>query len=106
MPSIVTVDHKEIKRWAQVHGAVPAQCLWMHHDGEPPMLEFIFPEHRRYDATLKPIPWEDFFASFDLMELALMYELYDDSSGSTRANQLVHRRASATGAASEEAADA
>jgi hypothetical protein len=106
MPSVVTVDHKEIKRWAQMHGAVPAQFIPMHHDGEPAQLQFLFPNNRRNDTGLKPISWEDFFASFDVMELALMYELHEDASGSTRQNQIVHRRASATGASAEEIADA
>jgi hypothetical protein len=63
-----TVDHDEIRRWAEKHGGRPAK---VETGGPGGILRFDFGEP---DANLKPIEWEEFFQIFDDNDLALLIQ--------------------------------
>ena len=69
-----TRDHKSIRSWADRHGAAPAEVMVHVFDSEPTMLYFLFGDARAGTPELRPISWEDFFARFDLLGLALAYD--------------------------------
>lgn len=69
-----TNDHEEIRRWAAVNGAIPVEVATKLFDGEPTKLGFIFAQGAKSEPEFKPISWEAFFALFDLMELAFVYD--------------------------------
>ena len=71
---IPTRSHELIRIWAAKHGAVPAEVKRLVHDGEVCTLHFLFGKARSGTPDLRPISWDDFFARFDLMDLALAYE--------------------------------
>ena len=66
--------HSEILAWATRHNAIPAEVGVLKHDGEPAVLRFLFGEAREGTPELRPISWEEFFARFDLLGLALAYD--------------------------------
>ena len=69
-----TTDHEEIRRWAEAHNAVPAEVFPHLFDGEPAVLRFLFGVDPIGTTELRPISWENFFAHFDLLGLALVYD--------------------------------
>ena len=69
-----TTDHGEILAWATRHHAVPAEVLVLKFDGQPSILRFLFGELPRGTPEIHPIAWDDFFARFDLLGLALVYD--------------------------------
>ena len=71
---IPTRDHKEIRRWAAKHNAVPAESTPITFDSEPTMLHFLMGAAKEGTPELHPISWESFFAKFDLLRLALAYD--------------------------------
>jgi len=81
-----TTNHHEIRSCAQTHQLVPAELLPRIVNGEPPLLQIT--QHHLADsrADIHILTWEDFFARFDQMGLALVYA--NDSSGF---NELLQR---------------
>ncbi len=71
---IPTRDHKEIRRWAAKHDAMPAESTPITFDSEPTMLHFLMGAAKEGTPELHPISWESFFAKFDLLGLALAYD--------------------------------
>lgn len=69
-----TKDHEEIRRWAEKHGAVPVEVQIRKFDGEPSAVRFLFGGPDPSLVDLCPIAWDDFFARFDLLGLALVYD--------------------------------
>lgn len=69
-----TADHREIRRWAERHDAVPAEIRLYKFDSQPSVLHFLFGPAKGGTAELRPISWEDFFARFDLMGLAMVFD--------------------------------
>ena len=67
-----TTEHGEIRRWAEETGASPVELSQQTFDCKPTMLSFIFGDAG--DENIRPISWESFFASFDLLGLALVYD--------------------------------
>lgn len=71
-----TTNHDEIRRWAAATNAAPAEVLPYFFDSEPAILRFVFgpvPVAEGQPAW-RAISWESFFAQFDLMGLALVYD--------------------------------
>ena len=48
-----TTDHKEIRRWAERHKAVPTELLPHVLDSEPALLRFVLAEQVRDHADLR-----------------------------------------------------
>lgn len=68
-----TTDHEEIRRWANTVGAKPAEVSPNIFDGEPAILRFVFGSVLA-GAEFRVISWDNFFALFDAMGLALVYD--------------------------------
>jgi hypothetical protein len=77
-----TVDHDEIRRWAEKHGGRPAK---VETGGPGGILRFDFGEP---EANLKPIEWNEFFRIFDENDLALLIQ---DENAPSRFNKFVQR---------------
>ena len=69
-----TTDHAEIRRWADAQRAVPMEIQQNVFDSEPARLHFVFGRPGVDRKDLKAISWEHFFAVFDLLGLALVYD--------------------------------
>ncbi len=69
-----TSDHGEIFAWAHKHDAVPAEVRPRIFDSEPAILHFLFGSAKAGLPEIRPISWESFFAQFDLMGLAMVYD--------------------------------
>ena len=74
-----TTNHQEIRNWAQTHHLVPAELLPAIVNCEPAHLRLTRHEVARSQPDIRIVSWEDFFAKFDQMGLALVYN--DDASG-------------------------
>jgi hypothetical protein len=77
--SKTTIDHDEIKQWAESHGGVPAAVDRTHEDGgDVGIIRLMFPKSAQSEhGALVEISWDEFFEQFDDAELAL---IYDDNS--------------------------
>ena len=69
-----TTDHNEIRAWAKRRNAHPVELASLIHDGEPAKLGFVFGDPPQAREQLNPISWAQFFAMFQLMDLALAYD--------------------------------
>ena len=70
----ITKDEIEIRRWAARFGAHPVERAPFRPDGEPAQLAFVFGQTPEAGESLRPIPWERFFAIFHLIGLVLAYD--------------------------------
>jgi hypothetical protein len=90
----MTVDHEEIRRWAEARGAHPAivKSTRAQNGG---VIRLDFPGYSGEDS-LQKISWEQFFKIFDKNQLALVYQ--EKTSGNTRSNfnKLVRRESQAS----------
>lgn len=81
-----TRDRQEIEAWASKHDAVPAEIRPYEFDGMPTILYFLFGKEKEGTAELRPIGWDDFFARFEVMGLAMVFndepnfEILEDNS--------------------------
>jgi hypothetical protein len=80
-----TTDHQEIRRWAKSKGAVPVEVLPSGIDSEPALLRLMLKEQTK-DRQVRVIGWDDFFAKFDALGLAVVYD-----DGSTGYNEILQR---------------
>lgn len=71
--SKVTINHDEIRRWAEERQGRPATVKSTGSSEEPGLLRIDFPGGAGEDR-LEPISWEDFFEKFDEKELAFVYQ--------------------------------
>lgn len=69
-----TSNHDQMIAWASRHEATPAEVIPRVFDREPAILHFLFGEARVGLPEIRPISWESFFAQFDLMELAIVFD--------------------------------
>jgi hypothetical protein len=63
--TLTTTDHLEIRRWAESREAAPIA-------ERPDRLGFDFPD---YSDDLDPMPWDRWFAEFDMRELEFVYQV-------------------------------
>ncbi|MBD3345178.1 MAG: hypothetical protein GF401_08975 [Chitinivibrionales bacterium] len=71
--SKATVNHDEIKRWAEERNGVPATVKGTEHGGEEAgLLRIKLPQGE--DEALEEIGWEDFFKKFEEKNLAFLYQ--------------------------------
>jgi hypothetical protein len=89
--SKTTQDHDEIRKWAEAHGAVPAEVESTEKKGQTGILRFEFPKApNRNDSKLKEISWEEFFEKFDESDLELVYQEKTAAGEKSNFNKLVH----------------
>lgn len=70
-----TIDHDEIRRWAESKGGKPAAVARTHEDGgDVGIIRIMFPDNpNSHSGSLVEISWDEFFQQFDEAELALVY---------------------------------
>ncbi|WFE26482.1 hypothetical protein O7623_24650 [Solwaraspora sp. WMMD791] len=69
--SLVTTNRAVIKKWAQARGGSPA-TVGAPRDGRPSVLRIDFPGYG--GANLRPISWDEWFATFDERRLNFIYQ--------------------------------
>jgi hypothetical protein len=76
--SKTTIDHDEIRKWAESHGGKPAAVDRTHEGGDVGIIRIMFPRNKQSEhSSLVEISWDEFFDQFEESELAL---IYDDKS--------------------------
>lgn len=87
--SQATVDHEQIRQWAEDRGGQPSCVRGTGGGDDVGMLRIDFPGYSGADS-LQPISWDEFFEKFDERGLALMYQ--DTTRGQkSNFNKLVSR---------------
>ncbi len=81
-----TTNHTEIRSWANRHRVVPTEMLPCSVDHEPTLLQLLHAEAARTRKDVRMISWDEFFARFDVLGLAFVY---DDEKGGY--NELLQR---------------
>ncbi len=71
--SLVTRNHEVIQRWARARGAKPATIAGTERGGRPGVLTFNMPGYRE-SSRIREITWDDWFRTFDLRRLNLIYQ--------------------------------
>ena len=93
--SKVTIDHDEIRRWAEERGGKPATVKGTESGGEEAgVLRIDFPggEEERLDE----IAWDEWFKKFDEENLAFLYQEQVKSGDESRFFKLVKRETAAS----------
>lgn len=78
----VTRNHEVIRRWAEQRGARPATMPGSEYNGHLGVLRFDFPGYG--GAVLRPVDWEEWFATFD--ERGLEFRYQDQRADGSRSN--------------------
>ncbi|MEV0297414.1 hypothetical protein [Nocardia sp. NPDC050710] len=68
----VTRNHDVIRRWAEQRGARPATMPGSEYNGHLSVLRFDFPGYG--GAVLRPVDWDEWFATFDAGRLEFRYQ--------------------------------
>ncbi len=71
---VPTRNHKVIRHWATTHNATPAEIMPFKFDSEPAILTFLVGDAKAGTPEIRPIPWESFFAQFDLLGLSFAFD--------------------------------
>jgi hypothetical protein len=71
--SVRTIDHQEIRDWAEARGGEPA--IVADTGGAGGLLRIDFGTE---DEALEPVSWSEFFRIFDEHDLAFVYEQEPD----------------------------
>jgi len=82
-----TIDHEQIRRWAEERGGKPSHVKRTGSGDDPGMLRIDFPGFSG-EGTLEEIPWEEWFDWFEKNGLALLYQ----DEPKSRFNKLVRRK--------------
>ena len=72
-----TTDPIEIKAWAKQNRAVPVEVLPSGVDASPAVLRIMLASQVSDRREVREIGWEDFFAKFDALGLAFVYDSDD-----------------------------
>ncbi|AKI98631.1 hypothetical protein ATI61_10632 [Archangium gephyra] len=73
--SHVTIDHEEIRQWAELRCGRPSMVTGTGEKGHAGILRIDFPGYGGR-GTLEPISWEEFFEKFEENKLALVYSAH------------------------------
>jgi len=75
MAANATIDHDEIRKWAESKGGKPAAVDRTHKGGDVGIVRIMFPDNPQSEhGSLVEISWEEFFEQFEEAKLALLYE--------------------------------
>ncbi len=88
--SKTTMDHEEIRRWAEKREGRPASVRGTGSGDDPGLLRIDFPGGAGEDK-LEPISWEEFFEKFDEKQLAFVYQENTKDGGESRFFKLINR---------------
>lgn len=70
--TITTIDHDEIKEWAETRKARPVQVIRYRDETVPERVRFRFPEDKYPDE--EDLSWDEFFEIFDHSRLEFVFE--------------------------------
>ncbi|WP_375769126.1 hypothetical protein NR798_46915 [Archangium gephyra] len=73
--SHVTIDHEEIRQWAELRCGRPSMVTGTGDERHTGILRIDFPGYGGR-GTLEPISWEEFFEKFEENKLALVYSAH------------------------------
>ncbi|SJZ85303.1 hypothetical protein [Novilysobacter spongiicola] len=83
-----TINHEEIRRWAEARDGVPVSAKGVDEDGdEIALLRISF----RDDPALKRISWDEFFERFEDDDLAFLYQEQTADGKRSRFFKMVER---------------
>ncbi|MDB5472947.1 MAG: hypothetical protein JWP99_250 [Devosia sp.] len=83
--SNTTIEHDEIRQWAEARDGHPAM---VETKGKGGILRIDFGEP---EDNLKQISWDEFFDIFDRNKLAFLYQDKTSDGGESRFNKFVNR---------------
>jgi hypothetical protein len=91
--SNVTLDHNEIRRWAEERQGEPACVRGTGSRGDIGMLRIDFPSAGRAASQqkLQKISWDEWFSKFDERGLAFLHQDQTATGRTSRFNKLVNR---------------
>lgn len=92
--SKVTINHNQIREWAEARGAHPACVKGTGGRGDTGMIRLDFPGYTGADS-LEEITWDDFFQKFDEQGLALLYQDATSKGRKSNFNKLIARETAA-----------
>jgi hypothetical protein len=84
----ITIDHDEIRDWAEERGAWPAHVVGTGRRGDIGLLRLDFPGYSG-EGRLEEISWDEFFEKFDDANLAFLYQEETSSGERSNFNKLV-----------------
>lgn len=84
-----TTDHDEIRRWAEDHGGKPTLVRGT-EDGGGGVLRIDFPGGAG-EQDLEPVDWDQWFATFEDRQLALLYQERKADGSDSTFHKLVRR---------------
>jgi hypothetical protein len=87
--STTTVDHDEIRQWAESRGGKPACVKGTGGRGDTGVLRIEFRDDD--EESLHQIDWDEFFQKFDDQELALVYQDKTSDGKPSRFSKLISR---------------
>lgn len=86
--SYTTTDHEIIRRWTEERNGRPATASAIGSDNGPGVLHIDFGES---DESLEEISWQEFFRTFEQMDLAFLYQERTPDGDASRFFKLVQR---------------
>ncbi len=90
----MTIDHEEIRRWAEARGGKPA-CVrgtgGRRGRGDVGMIRLDFPTGN--ESKLGHITWDEWFNAFEENKLALVYQDKTADGRQSRFNKIIGREA-------------
>lgn len=87
-----TINHEEIKRWAERRGARPSRVKGTGKRGsDPGLLRLNFPDFA--ESNLEDISWDEFFDKFEANDLSLLYQEEKSNGEVSNFSKLVKRSA-------------
>lgn len=87
--SKTTIDHDEIRHWAEERGGQPATVKGTAKDGTG-IIRIDFPGYSG-EGKLSPISWDEFFDKFEESNLAFVYQEVTARGQRSNFNKLVAR---------------
>ena len=98
--SETTINHDEIRQWADAKGGKPAAVDRTHKKGDVGIIRIMFPENPQSEhEALTEISWDEFFDEFEKRKLALVYDedsLFSKLVGRDTAEKRAHGQHSAS----------
>jgi hypothetical protein len=86
-----TIDHEEIRHWAEERRAHPATVKGTAGREGPGVLRFDFEDFGAGEESLEPISWDEFFRKFEEASLALVLQDETGSGATSRFAKFVER---------------
>jgi CBS domain-containing protein len=84
-----TINHEEIKRWADQRGARPSKVKGTGKKDDPGLLRLNFPDFA--EKRLEDISWDEFFDKFEENNLSLLYQEEKSNGEVSNFSKLIRR---------------